>query len=287
MTPDERDLRRALAGRSGDVTPAFRARLAAALAEGRPTTDHRPALAAAAAFLLAIAAVAVVLLSRQATGPAPAPAGPEVSTPGPASGSRTSTPAPAPTWAVGPNPAPTILVSPISMPTFAQFEAPSDRVLWAFVGGAELFRSTDQGATWEQRPLPQIQIEGVAFVDDHQGWLLAPGSPQTQCVVQVPTLWHTVDAGATWQRMDTSGIDGTSCKTVLAFVDAAHGFLVALDPNQPPVIYRTADGGRTWTASEPIPNPPGYTAQPGDLGLDLGPGQVRAFGSTLLASAGP
>jgi photosystem II stability/assembly factor-like uncharacterized protein len=55
MTPEERELRRALNSRSGDSSPAFRSRLLAALAEGRPASNPMPALAAVAAVVLACA----------------------------------------------------------------------------------------------------------------------------------------------------------------------------------------------------------------------------------------
>jgi photosystem II stability/assembly factor-like uncharacterized protein len=55
---------------------------------------------------------------------------------------------------------------------------------------------------------------------------------------------------------------------------------VGSDPNHVPVIYRTADGGGTWTASRTLADPPGATTGPG--GFELQPERVRAFGSTLL-----
>jgi len=46
MTPEERELRRALESRSAEVTPEFRSRLSSALAEGRPASNFLPPLAA-------------------------------------------------------------------------------------------------------------------------------------------------------------------------------------------------------------------------------------------------
>src|SRR5262249_12886274 len=137
MTPDERELRRALNARSGDPTPAFRARLSTALAEGRPAGDGKQAIALVAAILLAVGTVAVFLLLRHGPGLAPA----------------------------------------------------------------------QRPQTWQQRPLP------------------------SECQAEVATIWHTIDAGASWQRMDTQGIADAQCKSGLSFVDPAHGFLVASDPN--------------------------------------------------------
>src|SRR5262245_19695146 len=75
VTPEERELRRALEARSGEPTPAFRARLSAALAENRrPAARARQAIALVAATLLAVATVAVLLLAGR--GPGMVPAGP-------------------------------------------------------------------------------------------------------------------------------------------------------------------------------------------------------------------
>ncbi len=52
------------------------------------------------------------------------------------------------------------------------------------------------------------------------------------------------------------------------------------DPNHPPVTYWTSDGGSTWSASQPLPDPPGMTTGPG--GFELTPERVQAFGSILL-----
>jgi photosystem II stability/assembly factor-like uncharacterized protein len=66
-------------------------------------------------------------------------------------------------------------------------------------------------------------------------------------------------------------------------VDAQHAFLAAWDDTAAPAaptVYASADGGRAWSVSRPMPSPPGFTiAAPGDMWL---PGPVRSFGSTLL-----
>lgn len=180
---------------------------------------------------------------------------------------------------------PTIFASPIPLPTFAQFAAPSGNIVWALVAGLELFQSTDRGDTWHQRPLPSSPgIEWISFVDDHQGWVMSSGPPATQCQAQLVWIWHTVDAGASWQRLNATGISDARCKNSVSFVDPTHGFLVAWDQNHMPVLYSSGDGGRTWMASQPLADPPGFSSQQG--GLTLMPGQVHAFGSALLVSAG-
>ena len=100
MTPEERELRRALDYRSGEVTPEFRARLSSALsAEGRPSSNFMPALAAVAAVMLVFATVGVLLLARQARNQPPPIA---ATTP-----TATPTTTPSPDSSPSPEPTPT------------------------------------------------------------------------------------------------------------------------------------------------------------------------------------
>ena len=271
MNAEEPDLRRALGARSGRPTPEFRARFASALSAGRPASSSAPRLALAVAMVLAVAVVGVLLMSRQG--------GRALPPPGAASGPRiVTTPLPTPSGCV---------FCPIQMPTYAVLSAPSDNVVWALVQGEYLARSTDRGTTWEQRPLPKFEggfpPPEISFIDDHEGWLATGGSPATQCSFQTTAMWHTSDAGATWNQVGTTGIGTSQCKGMLSFVDHNRGFIDGFDPNHAPVIYRTTDGGRTWAPSKPLPDPPGFTSQGG--GFTLQPGPVRAFGPTLLVQA--
>lgn len=279
MTPEERDLRRALNARSGEPSPAFRARLSAALTDGRPVSNLLPALALVAALILVLATVGVLLLARQARTHAPLGAsGPRISaTPTP---TPTSTPASTPGVLAKPP-------TPIVLPASAQLSAPSTNVIWVLVVDQYLYRSTDRGATWEQRPLPAFVIgvpqSDISFVSDREGWFTTVGSPETQCNAQMVGIWHTTDAGTTWRALGSKGIADSQCKAGLSFVDPNRGFLGTWDDNSAPLIYRTTDGGRTWTASRPLPDPPGFKTV--GAGVTLHAGLVRAFGSALLVTA--
>jgi photosystem II stability/assembly factor-like uncharacterized protein len=172
---------------------------------------------------------------------------------------------------------------PVPLPTLALLSAPSQNVVWTLVAGHLLFRSVDQGATWEQRPLPSAFLPNltISFVNDQEGWLAVSGSPATQCQFQGVSIWHTADGGGTWQRLDSVGIGGDGCKGEMSFIDSLHGFLDVWGPNSQPVMYSTADGGATWNPSRPLPDPPGVTTGPGGFELAAA-GHVKSFGSTLL-----
>jgi photosystem II stability/assembly factor-like uncharacterized protein len=196
---------------------------------------------------------------------------------------------------VAASPVPGILVAPsppIALPAEAMLSVPSSNVVWVLVDNHVLYRSTNRGTTWEQRPIPpgNFPRPDISFIDDQQGWLATGGVPETQCNGAGTAVWHTSDGGTTWQKVasvdwqhDVPGAIGyRQCKEGLTFVDAMHGFLGASDPNSRPTIYSTADGGFTWTAST-LPNPPGFVSQDG--GFTLNPGLVKGFGRTLLLSA--
>jgi photosystem II stability/assembly factor-like uncharacterized protein len=145
---------------------------------------------------------------------------------------------------------------------------------------------------WQQRPIPpgNFPRAEISFIDDRQGWLTTGGVPETQCNGAGTAVWHTSDAGTTWQQVASvdwqhqvpGGIGYRQCKEGLSFVDAMHGLLGASDPNSRPTIYRTADGGHTWAPST-LPNPPGFvTLGAGDA---LTPGLAKGFGKTLLLPA--
>jgi photosystem II stability/assembly factor-like uncharacterized protein len=284
MTPEERELRRALDSRSGEVTPEFRARLSSALAEGRPASNFLPAMAAVAAVVLVFATVGVLLLARQSQNqPPPIPATTPSANPIVTPSAEAS---PTPTMERGVLNKPP---SPIALPASAQLSAPSSDVVWAFVVNEYLYRSIDRGVNWEQRPMPARRFGGVqwleiSFVSSQEGWLTMSGAGPSAGSFYAAWILHTTDAGITWQLWATKGIGDSKGRNGLSFVDSHRGFLDAWDPNHAAVIYRTTDGGQTWKASEPLPEPPSLkTVCIGCTATQAGP--VRAFGSTLLVSA--
>ena len=135
-------------------------------------------------------------------------------------------------------------------------QATSDDVLWAVCPTgmlAELSRSTDGGAHWQllhplgkASPLPNSAL--LAPAGDAAA-LLAPSS-QGQ-------LLRTTDGGATWHQLPSPA--GTSAYwSWIGFTDATTGAGLAVAttapanwpwPKGPPPehLWRTADGGATWS----------------------------------------
>ena len=123
----------------------------------------------------------------------------------------------------------------------------------------------------------------VSFIDDHEGWLLAPGSPTTQCDEANATVWHTADAGNTWQQLGATGMAPAQCKNGIWFADAKHGFITAWDDNHPARIYRTSDGGATWSPTALLPNPPNYQSAGGGVGWQVT--WIKSFGTDAYLGA--
>ena len=195
-----------------------------------------------------------------------------------------------------PSPSPSTSPGSIPMPTDARISAPSPSVVWTLVAGQRLFRSIDQGQTWQEHGLPAPgRFSDISFVDESDGWVLLGGPDATQCSVGGATIWQTTDAGAGWTvvtqinlpaasavRSGGGAINAAQCKEHLSFVDKQRGFLDAWDGNGAPAIYRTLDGGLTWSSSK-LPDPPGFhTLGAGDA---LRAGVVKAFGASLLVAA--
>lgn len=192
--------------------------------------------------------------------------------------SPSPSPAPIPTPTEPPPP-------PVTLPGTAQVVAPSTNVVWALVNYQALFVSPDQGRNWEERTAPTPSGEHrpvISFINYHEGWLLAPGVPATQCEEATADLWHTSDGAKTWQHLNLSGIDKHQCKDGVWFVDGKHGFISASDPNDPPTIYRTSDGGTTWIATR-VPDPPDFTSSAG--GDELVAEWIKSFGPNLYLDA--
>lgn len=241
--------------------------------------------------MLRIAALFVtVLVAACSTAPVTAPTTSRAPSPTVAVASPSAT-APSATS----TPAPTALRTPIPLPNTAQLDAPSTSVVWVLVGdlNGRLFRSADRGDTWRESALPPVAPVVYSFTDDREGWAMVPtggccvAPPRgSQCGAPV-TLSHTTDGGTTWQEIVPTGLAPPGpCKSTIRFADAQRGFIAAYDPSGSPVVYRSADGGRSWTASSRLPDPPGFATRAAQ-GPILRVGRIGTFGATVLLTAFP
>ncbi len=123
-----------------------------------------------------------------------------------------------------------------------------------------IFVSSDGGATWASRALPNSETEGTPCAggfkdalhdplttpgqcDYDQELIVHPTDPDTVYLAGI-TLWRSTDAGVTWSRVDgdPTGYDVHLDYHALAF-DSAGRFWVGTDGG----VWRSANDGADWT----------------------------------------
>ncbi|HSP10241.1 MAG TPA: hypothetical protein VLU92_11675 [Candidatus Dormibacteraeota bacterium] len=165
---------------------------------------------------------------------------------------------------------------PITGP-YVLLSSPSPTVVWALVDNQLLFRSVDQGVSWQQVQSPPgldaNRYSGISFVNDRVGYVLVPVD---DCTKSAAELFRTQDAGATWNLV---ALPPLRCVEYMTFVDVSHGFLSGVEGDYRAVVSRTSDGGQTWLQST-MPDPPGWANSRASLGIE----PIKAFGNIVLAA---
>src|SRR6267142_2079552 len=101
------------------------------------------------------------------------------------------------------------------MPSSAELSAASPDAIWSIIFYRYLYRSVDRGISWEQRPVPaESKYFGpdISFVSATGGWFSVSGQPTGDCTAESIAIWHTTDAGVTWQPLGSNGIAASQCK---------------------------------------------------------------------------
>jgi photosystem II stability/assembly factor-like uncharacterized protein len=131
--------------------------------------------------------------------------------------------------------------STITLPedAYPQQIAASDGALW--LTGNELFRSTDDGATWTTIDAP-VSTSTVGLVAH-------PSNPDTAWIEHTIGVWRTEDAGASFVELtpslETSAfVSGLSASPLASAQQASPRLWLAISNGKP---YRSDDGGTTWT----------------------------------------
>lgn len=131
---------------------------------------------------------------------------------------------------------------------------------------AQLFNTSDSGATWTELrlPAPARSPLSVRRVDADTAWVLTQDS-----------LFITYDNGTTWTtienpcRLEQANLAGDFRGGPLDFVDSVHGWIGCTGPGAASTaaktIFQTLDGGLTWrlvaqTHGFPDTSPPGVGA---------------------------
>jgi photosystem II stability/assembly factor-like uncharacterized protein len=129
---------------------------------------------------------------------------------------------------------------------------------WGDISGGVVVHTTDGGATWAQQSLPavntgvlsSISLNDVAFASDGlHGW--AVGEIMGDAGGNSSVIVGTTDGGTTWvQQLEyfppTDGMSSDASLNSVACIDATHAVAVGFG-NGFTEIFRTANGGATWT----------------------------------------
>lgn len=113
--------------------------------------------------------------------------------------------------------------------------------------GNKIFRTTDGGYTWNFATIdPALYVRNLDFINNQEGWLVGTDPYGTQRFV-----YRTLDSGATWQAIFADAI-GSGYLTEIDFVNSNVGFMSGAFYDFR--LYKTIDGGFTWTLMDFDPN---------------------------------
>ena len=204
----------------------------------------RPSRALVTLALAAALAVPAIVAGCGGSNVTPAPEHPFGAPPAPASGVRA--------WAAGENGA--LLVTTDGGASWERQKFflpqrgidvafPDAQTGWLVTDAGTVLVTADGGAGWTVAEKVKLDVKAMAAADAEDAWLAgdsvgAAGGPGASAVLR------TTDGGETWKKTPF----GDVLLTDIAFSDARHGVLVALDR-----IWSTRDGGRTWHLRKQVP----------------------------------
>lgn len=303
MIPEDPELRRALDARSGEPSPEFRGGLHQALARGRPATNWIPAIAVATVIVLTVASVGVLLATRNLAHPPHGGLVSGARTASPTT-SPIESPVVLPSEAYLSAPSRDVVWAFVdyrllfrsqdSGQTWERRQLPqgvdTGRLVFTFADadngwamlaispatqcqaeGAQIWHTADGANTWrlitsvapERAGGNGIRAEQckefISFVDKARGFVTAwdDNSP--------PTIYRTIDGGATWKSSrlpDPPGFQsGTGGFTLRAqdvyrlgnvLLVTAYGMQ---ESGGKGYVFKSIDGGAGWTYTATIPSP--------------------------------
>jgi photosystem II stability/assembly factor-like uncharacterized protein len=118
---------------------------------------------------------------------------------------------------------------------------------WIVGNNGLVLRTDDGGDSWRfQHYETTFEIYDLAVVDGETLYLAA-GGPDGD---GGPTGWvaKSTDGGETWTRVLERG----AYLRKVAFADADHGWAASWDHEAGTTLFRTTDGGATWTVQDPL-----------------------------------
>jgi photosystem II stability/assembly factor-like uncharacterized protein len=124
---------------------------------------------------------------------------------------------------------------------------------WCVGQSKSVYRTTDGGSTWTESTTPSTTDldGGICFIDSLRGW--AAGGNTYFDKTAAGTIVTSADGGKTWTVQENNSDYRFNS---ICFVDSHSGWTVgetydeAVGSNGRTAVFRTSDGGQTWTEIE-------------------------------------
>lgn len=142
---------------------------------------------------------------------------------------------------------------------YAPFEFLDSQTLWMVLPSQDfqsgtLYHTTDGGVTWQSQPVP-FSFANLQFLDAFHGFALAALGAGAGS--EAVALYTTTDGGLTWNRIfiNDPNVSGSNDSLPLGgqkygftFLDSSRGWVGGSIPMDDYIyLYRTTDGGSTWS----------------------------------------
>lgn len=112
---------------------------------------------------------------------------------------------------------------------------------WVAAANHSVYRTSDGGRSWQASRVPGGG--SIDFLDRRHGYALGPDG-----------LFRTADGGTTWRRTSRPSVHGPvtflDSRTGFAFQDETNSIIGPYDGPEFGHLYKTTDGGRTWSRYE-------------------------------------